>query len=365
MNVFISSLITGLEEYRAAAQRGISMLGHTVVRSEALSAQTRSPQRACLAEARDADVVVLLMGSRYGETQKSGLSATHDEYRAVRDTDKVLVFIQEGVTPEPRQTTFVREVEDWSEGHLTSHFTTPEQLMEAVVRALRRFEVERATGVVNDEELSRRAHIEIEFHHHNAGKALITAVTPGPLQTLVRPAALDPQKLGREIAKEVTFGPEQLFALEGWQESRVQGERLVLSHKNGCISLDAAGSFAIRQPAQPTWAQTVLRPIVEEDIREKLAQALRLTARVLDLIDATEKASAVVIMASITNPDSWVTRAEYEANPGRLTVSQMLGRGDIAIHLSPAVRRRRELTADADGLAADLSALLRRKIKGR
>lgn len=365
MNVFISSVITGYEEYREAALRGIELLGHSVVRSEAMSAQARSPQRACVAEAREADTVVLLVGSRYGNRQKSGLSATHEEYRAVRDTDKVLVFVQDGVTREDAQGAFLKEVEDWSTGHLTRHFDTPEELTEHVVKGLHQFEVERATGIVNDQELLHRAETELKVQMRNTGKCLVIAVTPGPVQTLVRPAALDPKTLGQEIAKELTFGREQLFALEGWQSPSVQDERLVLIHKDGCVTLDAAGSLVIRQPAQPTWAQAMLRPIVEEDIREKLAGALRFTARVLDIIDPTEKASAVVVMASITNPDSWVTRAEYEANPGHLSLSQIFGRDNIAVHLSPAVRRRRELTADSDGLGADLLVLLRRKIKGR
>jgi hypothetical protein len=94
VRVFISSLIGGMEEYRAAAAAGIGALGHDVVRAEDFGALADSPQVACLRGVRESDVVVLLIGSRYGVPQGSGLSATHEEYReAVLTNQPVQVFV--------------------------------------------------------------------------------------------------------------------------------------------------------------------------------------------------------------------------------------------------------------------------------
>jgi hypothetical protein len=71
MRVFISSVITGFEECRDAAARAITVLGHEVVRAEDFGAAPDSPQRSCLAGVRSADVVLLLVGSRYGTPQVS------------------------------------------------------------------------------------------------------------------------------------------------------------------------------------------------------------------------------------------------------------------------------------------------------
>lgn len=69
--------------------------------------------------------MILILGSRYGDLQASGLSATHEEYREARDTRPVLVFIQQGVDPEPQQDEFIREVQGWEQGHFTAGFEDP------------------------------------------------------------------------------------------------------------------------------------------------------------------------------------------------------------------------------------------------
>ena len=107
MKVFVSSLIGGYEPYRAAVAEAAEMLGHTVSRAEDLGATPASPQQACLGLVRDGDVVVLLMGERYGAVQPSGLSATHEEYREARERKPVLVFVEEQVTREELQAAFL------------------------------------------------------------------------------------------------------------------------------------------------------------------------------------------------------------------------------------------------------------------
>jgi hypothetical protein len=103
MRIFLSSVISGMEEYRAAARQGAETLGHTVTAAEDFGASPLSPQQVCLAGVRDADLVVLLLSERYGTPQGSGLSPTHEEYRAARGVKPVLAFVQTGVTPEPGQ----------------------------------------------------------------------------------------------------------------------------------------------------------------------------------------------------------------------------------------------------------------------
>lgn len=64
MKVFISSLISGMEAERAAVKRAIEVLGHQPVMAEDFGARASSPQVACLAGLRDADLVVLILGPR-------------------------------------------------------------------------------------------------------------------------------------------------------------------------------------------------------------------------------------------------------------------------------------------------------------
>ena len=92
MRVFISSVITGYEHFRDAVAAAVVSLGHEVIRAEDFGASPDTPQQACLGGVRDADVVVLLVGARYGAVQPSGRSATDEEYREARESKEVLVF---------------------------------------------------------------------------------------------------------------------------------------------------------------------------------------------------------------------------------------------------------------------------------
>ena len=88
MKIFVSSLISGNESFRAAVAEAAQTLGYELIKAEDFSATTASPQQACLAAVRACDVVVLLLGERYGYTQPSGLSATHEEYREARERNR-------------------------------------------------------------------------------------------------------------------------------------------------------------------------------------------------------------------------------------------------------------------------------------
>lgn len=124
MKVFVSSVITGFEEYRRAAACAIRTLGHDVIRAEDFGASADSPQQVCLQGVGQAPVVVLLLGARYGTPGPSGLSPTHEEFREARDRCRVLVFVQRGVEPDPNQKVFIKEARDWASGTLTADLPT-------------------------------------------------------------------------------------------------------------------------------------------------------------------------------------------------------------------------------------------------
>lgn len=66
MRIFISSLISGFEPFRNAARSAVRSLGHEPVVAEDFGAMAASPQVACLQGLRSADLVVLMLGERYG-----------------------------------------------------------------------------------------------------------------------------------------------------------------------------------------------------------------------------------------------------------------------------------------------------------
>ena len=141
MRVFISSVIKGMEGFREAVTQAIVALGHEPVDAEDFNASPDSPRVSCLEELRESEAMVLILGKRYGAKQTSGLSATHEEYKAAREAQKpVLVMVQQNVDREPLQHEFVQEVQDWATGHYTGTFDTREKLLLETVAALRQLE---------------------------------------------------------------------------------------------------------------------------------------------------------------------------------------------------------------------------------
>ena len=114
MRVFISSVITGYEQFRDAVAAAVESLGHEVVRAEDFGALPETPQQACLDGVRGADVVVLLAGARYGAVQASGRSPTDEEYREARESKQVLVFVERVADREPKQEALLAEVQGWA-----------------------------------------------------------------------------------------------------------------------------------------------------------------------------------------------------------------------------------------------------------
>jgi len=211
MHVFISSVISGFEAFRDVAAAAARTLDHTVVRAEDFPASSSTPQRACLAGVRKADVVVLLLGARYGSAQASGLSPTHEEYREARDRSPVIVLVQEGVTREADQEAFLAEVRDWSQGHYTASFHDVETLREGLVRALHQLELSRATGPIDSEDLRERTRALIPTDGRHAEARLVLAIASGPRQAVLRPAALEDRGLSESLMREAEFGDHRIF----------------------------------------------------------------------------------------------------------------------------------------------------------
>lgn len=134
--VFISSVIGGFEDRRAAARGSIEATGHQPVMAEEFGARSYSPERACLTEVSQSDVFLLIIGARYGDETDSGISATQAEYRQAKKLGlPILVFIEEG-EKEPPQQLFCEEVEGYSDGFFRETYLDIGELKDEIVKGL-------------------------------------------------------------------------------------------------------------------------------------------------------------------------------------------------------------------------------------
>lgn len=365
MQVFVGSVITGFEDYRAAAVRAIESLGETAVTAEDFGARPDTPQQACLEAARRSDVTVLLLGERYGYKQPSGLSATHEEFREAREHRQVIAFVQSSVTPEPDQQAFIREVQEWAGGALTANFTDPADLQAKVTRALHGHALRQATGLVAPAEMHQRAAELVPRSDRGSvtDAAMHVVVAGGPRHQVVRPAVLDADTLGQRLHQQAMFGPHRVLDPREGAEPRVLGTRLVVAQPHRAAELHEDGSVRLTAPAIESREDRdfTMPAIIEEDIHAKVVNAIGYAAWVLNEVDPLNRLSDVAVVAAITGSPSveWRTRAQHAASSGGMTMG--LGRPDV-IHVPPAPTRhpRGALTAQADVLADDLVALLRR-----
>jgi hypothetical protein len=363
MKVFISSVVSGFEPFRTAAAEAIEMLGHQVLRSEDFPALPRTPQQACLAAVREADVVSLLLGDRYGPVQESGLSATHEEYREARETKPVLVFVEDAISPEPAQQEFIDEVQAWATGHVRRAFASPDDLKTTLTRALHEHELALSTGLVDPDEMVERANSMLPRRSGDLGvQQLILAVVGGPLQQVLRPTDLEDPELARNVQREALFGDIAVLDSSQGTEVRIDGTALVLEQRDGVVKVDQTGSVLVGMPAQRVVHRTTaeLPALIEEDISNALTRALRFTGWVLEHIDPTHRLTHVAVVAHLANAGymPWRTREEHQASPHAGQVA--LGASDPTVTLTPATRHRQALVHDADRIADDLVALLRR-----
>lgn len=167
MNVFVSSVVRGFEEYRAAARRAIELVDAKPIMSEDFGARPYSSEQACITEIESSQIFVLILGERYGFEQADGISVTQQEFRhAVRMSIPILVFIQ-NVEMEPKQAEFRAEVEGYHSGFCRESFVSPEELKERTTQNLHR--LNRAREAISEQEFERRIAAAMTKYSHWSG----------------------------------------------------------------------------------------------------------------------------------------------------------------------------------------------------
>lgn len=371
MKIFVSSLISGFEPLRTAARSAIQALGHEPIMAEDFGAKPASPQVACLQGLRAADLVVLILGERYGAVPPgSKVSPTHEEYLEARDAKEILLFVQEGVAPEPSQAALLTEAQGWRGGQFRDGFRSPEELRDKVTRAIHKFELAHAAAPLNTPELRSTAEAMLSERSRQGSHGpsrLRFALAAGPRQQVLRPAELEAEPLADALHKQAMFGPPKIFEKSSGVDTRMDGDVLVVEQENGAsLRLDEQGGVAIglpleREPSRSRGFGGVTLGIVEESVLRELTNAIAFADWVLDKIDPTQRVTHVALAARIEASDfmAWRTQAEQDASPNSGTM-----------RMSPSPERpvcvdrpRGALKFDARRLAEDLLVPLRRQWK--
>lgn len=373
MKIFISSLIVGFGPQRQAAKAAVTTLRHDPIMAEDFGAQPNSPQGACLRELRQSDLVVLVLGESYGAVQAgSGLSATHEEYREARGRKPVVAFVQQGVSPDPRQAEFITEVQGWEGGLFRGGFETPVDLQSGIIRALHDYTVANVVGGVDQDELGRRAVALLPPDGRNtvAAAALDLAISAGPTQRILRPVEIESDDLAAALLQSALFGPDQILDRTLGSGTALVGGALVLQQERGAsVRLDEQGSLLIRLPLDEAGGQRgglnmamqmmSGSVILEEVVQQRLGAMLGYAGDAIERIDPSQRVTEVAIAARISGAEhrAWRTREQHAASPGSVSMGMLSsGRKPVV-----SVHRRAALRLDRARLVEDVLVPLRRQ----
>ena len=374
MKVFVSSLIGSFGAERAAARSAITTLRHEPVMAEDFGAQPTSPQVACLQGLRSADLVILILGERYGEVQDSGLSATHEEYRDAKGSKPVVAFVREGVTPEPQQLAFIEEVQEWEGGLLRDSFSDAENLRVLITQALHDYELTTARAPVDADALKSKA-VELlpqESHSHysSGGPILNVSIVGGPAQQIIRAAEIDDQGFADKLQQSAQFGATRVLDPSAGTERVVEDDALVLNQESGAsVTLSEGADLVLQVPLGPRDRQSRMNQIgvsalIEEEVSAALRTTLEFANATLEEVDATQRISHLAVAVTVTNAEhhGWRTRAEHQLNPHSIE-TPMFGSRDreplTVDFLRPGLRLNRNTIAE------DLTVRLRRQWRNR
>lgn len=369
MKVFISSLISGMEAERAAAKDAIELFRHRSIMAEDFGARANSPQVACLNGLREADLVVLVLGNRYGALQASGLSATHEEYREARGNKPILVFLNAD-RPDPQQEALIQEVSGWEQGLFRAPFSDAADLGRRVAQAVHDYELTNAAAPLDSAVLAQRAlQLLPEAERNQSGIFLHFALAAGPQATILRPAEMEARTLADAVEQQALFGRPPLLDRRLGMESGLEDHAFVVRQAGryglgANIRLWGTGDLRLVLPLRDD-DHSGMPMVIEETVAEQLASAIAFAAWMLAHIDHTEKISHVALAARVAGRSamSWRTRAEHAASP-RSGSFDAIGREEereVPVQLSPPHRVRAALTMNAVQLVEDFLVLLRRR----
>jgi hypothetical protein len=374
MRVFVSSLIGGFGAERAAARAAIKIVRHEPVMAEDFGAQPTSPQIACLQGLRNSDFVILILGEHYGELQGSGLSPTHEEYREAKDTKPVVAFVQSGITPDPQQLAFIKEVEEWQGGLLRGSFADADELRTLVTQALHDYDLTVARAPVDADALKAKAANMLPHPPRNeyAGNAptLDIAVVGGPAQQVIRPAMMDDHAFGEQLQQTAQFGATRLFDTALGTDRSIEGSALILRQESGAeIKVDESADLLLRLPLGASsrgrgMGLMEAAVVLEEDVSAALRLGLEFASNFLDEVDPTQRLSHLATAVALTGRESrsWRTRAEHEASPNSFEMRMFVSTEPEAITLDlprPGIRLNR------NRIGEDLLVRLRRQWRSR
>ena len=315
--VFVSSVMDGFGEYRAAARAGIEAAGCEPVLMEDSPAVGHSSRNACLDGVESCDAVVVVVGERGGWTAPSGKLVVEEEYEhAAGRSIPTLVFLQEGVERDADADRLTARLSEYVDGRFRRSFNGPDDLAREVEAAVRTVAGARRSPSMDRQRIDRLLAAPPDFGHE---VVLRIVVAPGRQdETVVPLEQLDDEdgfrfdfvRLGtdREVGlfdlnarRSLDRGRNSLVVEQGDRHSGsgAPGQTVrVEMTEDGWLVIDV-NVTGVDEGSRDPMAGFGFYPVIVEEVAEHAATALRFARRVYEHIDPHVRHSGLLVNASL------------------------------------------------------------------
>lgn len=363
MKVFISSVIHGYGHYRDGVAEIIKELDYVAIRSEDFPAQPNTPQQACLQAVRESDVMVLLLGAKYGTIQQSDLSATQEEYEEAECFGKpVLVFVELNTDPDQRQKQFIDQFRSWYSGKLLDYFSNLSDLKCKVKRSLIQLYQSIASPEFDSNALVKRAERLIGGDITYREPLLLFSLVGSPNNQIIHPAVLNDLYFQQQIEQYAKKKEHSVLKSNEKTNKYIREKWLILQQVSANIQLSQDGEIVVSKNLMENQDyRDGLPVIIKERVSEHILGILQFCANTLDKIDSAKSISRMIVSVRITGNQytPWRTELEHKRNPNRINLGNLdKAMGPVSLtHFARLVLRR-----DLIDIRDDLVAVIEREV---
>lgn len=362
--VFISSIQGGFEDVRAAARAGVESFGWRPVMAEAVGAAPASPQRALLDRVAESDVLLLLVGPRYGARQQSGLSATEEEFDEARRRGKPILVLRQEVELEPEQQEFLaRATGGWEGGVFYGTFRGASDVGLAVVRGLTNIRDRGARATLEPAAQERAAGLAADARREGFGHGgSIVRVVLVPLlnQPLLQATTLEDRDLPDELA--VAARDARLVSQSEGITTDVSaaGIRLDIGERYSgrIVSVGANGEIVVEVSVAGDDQNFGAMRVVPDRLEQAIRGAIAFADRAWQRVDPRGEVQEVAVTLAI--PEAQHKSWGRGRGSNSISMGAMFSLPEVAVAPQPArVLRRPDLARDESvhGLVAEMRRL--------
>lgn len=277
--------MNGFESERAAAKKAVELVGHQPVMAEDFGPKSHSSEVACIEEVRSSDVYVGILGERYGWITESGKSVTEEEFLVATSNGLPIYFVVSKDSMEPEQQEFKERIGDYSGGYFVGFYDSPEDIKDAVVKALTKNSPAVGAGISDAEARG------LLVAHCNAidirrrGETFLTAALIPARQDRewVQLAQLESPAFAKAIKRLLLFDSEPLLFNDALGTGKTDGRDYLLftqrsdSTSDPCVAVGVFqdGSVAMHYSLEQTASRHDFGApaIIDSDIVEKSTTA--------------------------------------------------------------------------------------------